>query len=86
MEKLQPKAGVPGQVVIRQGKMVHQSISSARGRFSRHFCSDRFTFYRQETVGMIWRGPVLQRLSHMANAHANTVTEYCLFHLSMGNE
>ena len=35
---------------------------------------------------MIWRALGLQSLSNMANAHANTVTEYRLFHLSMSTE
>ena len=60
-------------------KKVDQSISSARWRFSCHFCSDRFTFHREETVRMIWRLLALQRLSNMANVHACTVPEYCFF-------
>ena len=67
-------------------KKVDQSISSARWRFSCHFCSDRFTFHREETVRMIWRLLALQRLSNMANVHACTVPEYCFFRLSMSNE
>ena len=67
-------------------KVHHSTSSSARWRFSDHFCSDRCTFYRQETVGMICRALGLQRLSNMANVHAYTGTEYCLFHLSVSNE
>ena len=39
-------------------KKVDQSISSARWRFSCHFCSDRFTFHREKTVRMLFRGYV----------------------------
>ena len=55
-------------------------------RFSCYFSSDRYTFYQQETVSMIWRALGLQKLSNMANVHAYTGTEYCLIYLWVMNK